>query len=221
MTELLTPESFRELVLPAGVLSGRTSVPRGSALDHLNWEIEASVQKWDHDRLDRLGLLLCEKDQLLAEGVLPDEDVLWSRGNLLLNNGINRFINLGIGTASIVAYNNSISRIGTGNGSTAVAAANTDLSAAAGSANRWFEIMDATYPQVAAQTITFVASFATGDGNYAWNEWGIDGGGGTSGNTVGTNTASLNALLNRVVPGTSLGTKTSGIWTLTTTITIS
>jgi hypothetical protein len=50
----------------------------------------------------------------------------------------------------------------------------TDLGAAAGSSNRWFQIMDATYPSASAAVVTLKSSFATGDENYAWNEWGLD-----------------------------------------------
>jgi hypothetical protein len=58
--------------------------------------------------------------------------------------------------------------------------------------------------------------FGTADGNFAWQEWGIDIGTATvsSGNTVNA------VLLNRKVA--SNGTKASGqTWTATATITIS
>lgn len=193
-------------------------------LEHLNWTVAAYVQKWnDGEWLEDRGLHLCTGEELLQEGVLPDEVVLWSKGNLLLNNGITRMIDLLKGTGSIAAYSNTVARIGVGNGTTGVAATDIDLSAASGSTNRWFQQMVASYPQVSAQTTTYQSSFGTTNGNFAWNEWGIDGGGNgssTSGNTVGTNTSTAAALLNRVVPGTSLGTKTNGTWVLTATITI-
>jgi hypothetical protein len=44
------------------------------------------------------------------------------------------------------ALTNTSSRIGVGNGAGTAAIGDTDLSAAAGSTNRWFQIMDATYP---------------------------------------------------------------------------
>lgn len=192
-------------------------------LDHVpvQWVSAGIVEKWDPDQVAYASKL--------QEGRLEREDLYRLVGtpeytedppsNLLLNNGINRLLNLLIGTGSIVAYTNATSRLGTGNSATAESAAQTDLQAAAGSANRWFQAAAATYPQVSAQTLTQQATFATGDGNYVWNEWGIDGGGASS-NTVGTNGASTAALLNRKVA--SLGTKASGsTWTLTVTIVVS
>lgn len=193
------------------------------------WSPVAVVDKYEEDacqwvrrELDWAPDARVEAAVLESFGIKPYES-LESVGNALLNNGINRLLNLLIGTGSIVGYtiNNGAgtSRLGVGNGVTAVAASDTDLSAAAGSANRWFQISDAAYPTVSAQTLTMKSTFATGDGNFAWQEWGIDGGGATSANTVGTNTASLAALLNRKIA--SLGTKVSGSWALTVTITVS
>lgn len=194
---------------------------------HLNWDVLARVDKFDEDqcvyarrRLELPRLARVEAATLESLGLRPYE-TREEPGNALLNNGITRLLSLLIGTGSIAAYTATVARLGVGNGSTAVAATDTDLSAAAGSGNRWFQIPDSTYPSVAAQTLTMKSTWATGDGNFAWNEWGIDGGGAASGNTVGTNGSSTAALLNRKVPSPSLGTKTSGSWALTVTITIS
>jgi hypothetical protein len=170
------------------------------------------------------GLEHPEMAEIVAAGIRPYE-VIEDEGNLLLNNGINRLLNLLIGTGSIAAYatsGTSQMRIGAGNGSTAVSASDTDLSATAGSSNRWFNKSDSSNPTVSAQTLTCVSTFASADGNFAWNEWGVDGGGSTSSATVGTNGSTTCALLNRKVPGSSLGTKASGAsWAFTITITIS
>lgn len=67
--------------------------------------------------------------------------------------------------------------------------------------------MDATYPQLAANVMTFRSTFATTDANFAWQEWGI-----FNASTAGT-------MMNRKVE--SLGTKTSAqTWQLTLTITL-
>lgn len=151
----------------------------------------------------------------------PDQVEEWS-GNLLVNVGIQRLEDLLIGVGSIVGYSNSVARIGTGNGAGTAAAGDTDLSASAGSANRWFQVMDATFPSRASQTLSFKASYASGDGNYAWNEWGIDGNGAAgSTNAVGTNDATHAALLNHKTSA-ALGTKASGaVWAFTATLGIS
>lgn len=163
------------------------------------WKTEAHVEKWKR-----------EADRLAGR---PPDGHAYAHGNLLLTAGITRLGNLLTATGGTQAYDTTHTRIGTGNGSTAVVIGNTDLSAAAGSANRWFQLVD-TAPTVVTNVITFHATFATGDGNFVWSEFGTDQGT-ASGNTV---TAPL---LNRSVPGTSLGTKTSGSWAITETITIS
>jgi hypothetical protein len=67
--------------------------------------------------------------------------------------------------------------------------------------------MEATFPSRSGTTVSFKSSFATGEANFAWNEWGI------------FNSASGATMLNRKVE--SLGTKTSGVWTLQADVTIS
>jgi hypothetical protein len=169
-----------------------------SVLERLAWHVNFQVEKWHRE------------EEFLA-GAPPDE-TLRDSGNILLNAGINRLEDLLIGAGG-QALDNTHCRIGAGDGTTAVAATDTDLSAAAGSTHRWFQVMDATYPSRSSQTITFKATFGTGDGNFTWNEWGIDAGT-ASGNTV---TAPL---LNRKIA--SLGTKTAGAtWAFTVTLTIS
>lgn len=125
-------------------------------------------------------------------------------GNLLLNEGITRLLNLLIGTTTN-PFNNANARLGVGDSSTAEAASQTDLQAAT---NKLYKAMDATFPSVSAQTVTFRSTFGSADANYAWNEFSADNGG----------TALEN--LNRKV--SAQGTKASGqTWTLTLTITIS
>jgi len=209
-----------------------TALASTIAHDGLKWHARWGVHKFDVADFSTLrgrrgGLDAVARPEfasIIAAGIKPYE-VIEDEGNLLLNNGINRLLNLLIGTGSIAAYATSGAgqmRIGAGDGSTAVTAADTDLSAVAGSTHRWFNKSDASNPTVSAQTLTCVSTFASADGNFAWNEWGVDGGGSTSGNTVGTNSSTTSALLNRKVPGSSLGTKASGAsWAFTITITIS
>ena len=151
------------------------------------------------------------------ELLVPPDRVVEQTLNLLVNVGIQRLEDLLIGAGG-QAYTNTYARLGTGNGSGTAAAGDTDLSAAAGSANRWFQAMLATFPSRSAQTLTFKSTFASADGNYAWNEWGIDQGGAgtsTSGATVGA------PLLNHKTSA-AMGTKASGAaWDLTATLAIS
>lgn len=105
---------------------------------------------------------------------------------------------------AFTAFNNANARIGVGDSSTAFAAAQTDLQAPA---NKLRKAMDATYPQRAANVLTFRATFGTGEANFAWNEWGV------------FNAAAAGQMLNRKVE--SLGTKTSAqTWQLTVDLTL-
>lgn len=137
-------------------------------------------------------------------------------GNLLTTAGLNRLTSLAIAGGG-QAITNTSARIGVGNGAGTAAVGDTDLSASAGSVNRWFQVMAATYPQQSNGVITLQSVFGTSDGNFAWNEFGVDVGTPTvsSGNTVA-------ALLFNHKTSIAQGTKASGqTWTATATITIS
>jgi hypothetical protein len=105
--------------------------------------------------------------------------------------------------AAVTAFNNANSYLGVGDSTTAHAVGQTDLQAAS---NKMRKAMDATYPSGASNVITFRSTFATGDANWAWNEWGT------------FNASSGGTMLNRKVE--SLGTKTNTqTWQFTTTLT--
>lgn len=132
-------------------------------------------------------------------------------GNLITNAGWTRLMNLLTNQGATQALDATHARIGAGNSSTAEAYTDTDLVAAAGSANRWFQLVSGA-GSLGTRTLAFSASFASADGNFAWNEFGLDFGT-ASGNTV---TAPL---FNRKA-GIAQGTKASGqVWTVTATIT--
>ena len=74
--------------------------------------------------------------------------------------------------------------------------------------------MDATFPTTSNGVITFKSTYASGEANFVWNEWCVD-----IGTPTVTDGTTVNALmLNRKVA--SLGTKASGSWVLTATITL-
>lgn len=137
-------------------------------------------------------------------------------GNLITTVGLNRLGSLLIAGGG-QAITNTSARIGAGNGAGTAAVGDTDLSASSGSSNRWFQVMAATYPQQSNGVLTLQSSFASADGNFAWNEFGIDVGTPTvsSGSTVG-------ALLFNHKTSIAQGTKAAGqVWTATATITFS
>lgn len=142
--------------------------------------------------------------------------------NLLTRQGKKRLIDRLVGTASNQALDTTHMRIGVGNSTTAAADTQTDLQAAAGAGNRQFALVDSA-PTVGTGAdsgkVTAVATFPTGEANFAWEEWGIDGGT-ADGTTVTTEGNTTPGLINRKVA--SLGTKTSAAsWVFTVTITIS
>lgn len=174
-------------------------------------------EKWDEDACEfarRKLYLPSDAEVVSAElrrlKIRPDE-ISSVPGNLLLNAGIQSMEDQLIG-ATTAPYNNTNCRIGVGNSATAEVATQTDLQAAAGGANRQFKLMNATFPSRATQVITFQSDFTTGEANFVWNEWGVDKG-------TGTGTTVTAPMLNRKVA--SLGTKATGTWTLSGTLTIS
>jgi sirohydrochlorin ferrochelatase len=130
-------------------------------------------------------------------------ETLEGDGNLLMTAGVTAIWNA-LTQGSAGAFTNATAAIGVGDSSTAAANSQTDLQAAS---NKLRKGMVATYPQVATNQVTFQASFGSTEANFAWAEWGVFSA--TSGGTM----------LNRKVE--ALGTKTTGTWTLTVTVSIS
>ena len=147
-----------------------------------------------------------------------------SFANGALNAGINAVWTILIGNASAAntgaspatvdaVYNNAQARIGVGDSATAFAATQTDLQAAT---NKFYQVMDASFPSVAAQTVSYRITVAGTNANYAWNEFVVDNCGGS--NSTST-TRSGGTTLNRAV--SAQGTKTSGqTWVPTVAITL-
>lgn len=77
------------------------------------------------------------------------------------------------------AFNNANAHIGVGDSTAAFAATQTDLQAAT---NKMRKAMDGGYPTQATNVLTYRSTFATGDANWAWNEWGVFNG--ATGNTM-------------------------------------
>lgn len=139
-------------------------------------------------------------------------------GNLLMYGGASCLWQtlIGNGTATagqaLTYFNNAQAAIGVGDSTTAAVATHTNLQAAT---NKLRKAQDATYPQhtdattSGAASIVFRSTFATGDANYAWQEWGV----------FNSTTDATGRMLQRKVE--SLGTKTSAAtWQLTVTLTL-
>jgi len=169
---------------------------------HCHWKLEKREGDWTPEQV--------------AIGLAPQPyEVIEDEGNLLMYGGASCLwqclIGNGTGTAAqtLTYFNNGNAYIGVGDSSTAAAATQTDLQAAA---NKLRKVMDATYPQhtdattSGAASIVFQSSFASGDANFAWAEWAI------------FNGSSGGRMLNRKVE--SFGTKSGGTWALTLTLTL-
>lgn len=140
-----------------------------------------------------------------ANGLKPFEDNI-IEGNILLNAAITDILQMVGGTASPTAWTNGNARIGVGNGTAAESSGQTALQGS----SKFFQPVEANYPQVSGQTITYRAVFADGDAEFAWEEFGV----------VNAEDDSTGTLLNRRV--SSQGTKIAGqTWTLDLEITLS
>lgn len=133
-----------------------------------------------------------------------------AEGNLLTTAGATALWQGLTGTLG-TAFNNANAAIGVGDGTTAAAAGDTNLSAVS---NAYRQAMDATFPTISTSTITFKVTVGTGNANFHWQEWGVFSGVGTGSPPSG------GTMLNHKV--TDLGTKTSAAsWAFTVTITLS
>jgi hypothetical protein len=139
---------------------------------------------------------------------LAPYETVESLSNLITTAGWGRMLDKALGVSG-QAYDATHTRIGVGTATAAAAVGNTDLSASTGASNRRWELVTGvggTGTGTGTVRMTFVATFGTGDANFAWQEWGID-----QGTAAGTG-ASTTPLLNRAV--SNQGTKASGqIWT--------
>jgi len=166
--------------------------------DIAKWKVRYRLEK----RTEDIGLCKTPEERLsFLENTKPYE-ILEEEGNCLLNSGIDEMWDLITGD-SANHFTNASATIGVGDSDTAADATQTDLQAAS---NKTYNGMEATFPSVASQAVSFKSSFAAGEANYAWNEW-----------VVRQSTSEI--CLNRKVD--SLGTKSGGTWTLEITITLS
>ena len=208
-------------------------------MEQIAWKFDWTCEKWDQDKVDfvlaklqsRFGHTMVPHNvsgktiwrpasdgspsEFLREyGVEPDE-ITVIEGNLLLNEGIQRALDLII-AAGGTAYNNANAFIGVGDTATAEAATQTELLATQNAANRFYKGMVVAYPARTNQSVDWRADFTGSEANFIWNEWTIAAGA-TTASGAGFLVGTIN--LNRKVQ--SLGTKTTGTWTMTGTVTVS
>jgi hypothetical protein len=173
--------------------------------EHANWHMEATLSKYLED------IAPFRKDHREAEfhKLFTPYEVIHQKGNCLLETGIDEMWDLITGEVSGAdhIYSEDYALIGVGDDDTAADPSDTDLKGAANAgSHKQYNAMEAGYPISADQAVTFKSSFASGEANFAWNEW-----------VVKQTTSTI--CLNRKVE--SLGTKTTGTWTLEVSITLS
>jgi hypothetical protein len=164
---------------------------------HCTWTLAKREGDWTWDQI--------------AQGEAPEPyEVITREGNLLVTNGRNLLWKALRGDA-ITAFSAANARLGVGDSATAEAITQTDLQAAT---NKLRKAMDSGWPKVGTadglatdNLLQFQSTFGTSEANYAWAEW-------ASFNAASGSTS----MLQRKVE--ALGSKTSGSWTLTTTLTL-
>jgi len=133
----------------SGVGIDNVSVGAGIKIcDHIKWQPKWTIEKYDKD------MKLYETEEI--------------DGNLLLNEGIGELLNLLIG-GTATAFSNANAFIGVGDGTTAAAATQTGLVGT----NKTYVKMDAGYPQIVGNVVTFSATFGASVGNHAWREFSV------------------------------------------------
>lgn len=169
--------------------------------EHLTWNVKARVLKYHED----ITPFAKEGREAEFHKLFKPYEVREQIGNCLLNSGIDEMWDLVTGAVSGAThiFDNAAATIGVGDSATAADPTDTDLKAAV---NKKYNAMEATYPTSTTQKVTFKSSFGAAEANYAWNEW-----------VVKQATSAI--CLNRKVE--SLGTKTTGTWTLEIDITLS
>lgn len=184
-----------------GDVGERAAVGAGlRGLDGLTWRAQWRLEKrngdWNGEDIDA--------------GRAPEPfEVIEREGNLLTYGGASILWGLLIGEG-LTTFANANAHIGVGDGTAAAGATQTDLQGT----NKTRKSMDSTYPQHTDGTgassnaqVVFRATFGAGDANHGWKEWGV------------FNASSAGRMLNRKAE--DLGTKASGTWTLTITLSLS
>jgi hypothetical protein len=162
------------------------------------------VQKWKdpHDKISAFLQKGGKREEAEMRYGEPFQ-IVTSKGNLALNEGITALLNLLVGGAE-TSFSGATAYLGVGDSGATAAAAQTGLLAAV---NKLYKAVDAGYPTVSAQTVTWQATFGSADANFAWKE-----------ETVASGNSDAADNLNRAT--TDKGTKVSGeTWTLQLQIT--
>ena len=119
----------------------------------------------------------------------PEDGYAYDEGNILVNNGLTTLVYLLFGATASGGFGQPLMSGGSGTnlvtsatqhtgigvGATATAAAVTDTALGANGGSAWYQAMDAGYPSWQGSgtpgQINGQVTVASGNGNFAWNEW--------------------------------------------------
>jgi hypothetical protein len=193
--------------------------------DGINWKAYARVEKYSAAQtafaVRRSGLVEPDGSLLRKLCGAPEDGTAEAFGNLLVTVGLAAITGLIIGGGGN-AFSHTNAIVGVGAGTTTAAITDTALTDD-NTSNAYYQQADASFPTNSNGVITCQCTFASGNANYAWQEWcwAIGGGGTiTAGDHLSAVTATAPTMVNHKVQ--SLGTKGSGSsWVFTTTVTLS
>jgi len=167
---------------------------------HLKFQADWTIEKWNNIEEAIPSAILRANPKKYGK-----PELIFIPGNIWVAGGEDRAVGLLAGEA-LTALNNANAYLGVGNGVTAA----TNVDTALAGASQLFKAMNATYPLGTGSSRDWQSDFAPAEANFAWDEWGI---------ADGATPPSVGTLMNRKVE--PLGTKTTGTWTLTATVTVS
>lgn len=144
------------------------------------------------------------KDRRAYNKHLPYETCV-STQNVILDVGANNMLKIICGIVGVTPYDNANTLIGVGTDTTPEAPEQTGLIATG--ENVFYKKVETGYPSVTGRIMVFKSVYDTNEANFQWNEFSIVNGTGVGG-----------IAMNRKVQ--NLGTKTTGIWSLQITVTL-
>jgi len=191
----------------------------GTWIQDGNWDAHASVAKYSPDQVAWAAAKMGYEPQGHRLSLLfrdPEDGVVEEGGNLMVTAGLNLLTSLLEGGAG-TPFAHADAIVGVGAGTTTALIGDTALTDD-NTSNAYYQQADSSYPTQSNGTITCNCTFASGNANFAWQEWCLATGSGgiTAGDHLSAAATGV-VMLNHKV--TSLGTKASGAsWVFTATI---
>jgi hypothetical protein len=218
----------RPLAFPVtGGKDRKLSTPQGQHHDGIQWHAAVLVEKFSQDQVAyaarKSGLAEPPAAVLRALCGIPEDGTADRDGNVLVTVGLNNMTQLIIGSGGI-SMTQAHTIAGVGNSSANNAAAGDTALATDNTANAYYQNVDGgSNPSQSNGVITAVATFGSGNANYAWNEWclAVTSGSITPGTHLSATASPSPTMINHKMYASGLGTKSSGAWALTATITLS